>query len=278
MGAGERFDTLVRLMARLRAPDGCPWDREQTMSSLRGYILEEAYELVDALDRARASDIREELGDLLLEVLFVSQIATEEGLFDMEAVLAGLEDKLVRRHPHVFGEEKAADAGRALARWEAIKAEEKPEQESILGDTPRALPALVRAMKLSSRAARVGFDWVSLDDIFEKLAEELQELQAARKSDDHDGMAEEIGDMLFIIVNLARRMGVDPELALDAANQKFTARFRHVEDRLVAQGRSPAQSSLEEMEALWQEAKRKTSSAKDRAKKTPRKRARPSSD
>ena len=264
MEPGERWGKVVALMARLRGPQGCPWDRKQTLHSLRPFILEEAYELVDAIEQDEGEAIREETGDLLLEVLFVSQICAERGLFTSNGVLEGLEAKMVRRHPHVFGDQTAGSAGEALAKWEEIKDAEKesdapaPAPGSLLGKVPRALPALMRAAKLSARAARVGFDWTSVEQILDKLDEELRELDAARKSGSSEAVAEELGDLLFVIANISRHLGVDPELALQAANQKFEERFRHIEERLQADGRSPSESSLDEMEALWQEAKNKS--------------------
>jgi len=256
MSAGERFEKMLALMARLRSPEGCPWDRKQTLDSLRPYIVEEAYELVEAISTGDADAVREELGDVTLEVVFVAEIARELGLFTIEQVLDGLHDKLVRRHPHVFAAESAGDHREALSRWEDVKAAEKAHP-SALHAVPLALPALSRALKLSSRAARVGFDWPSVSEILEKLDEELSELEAARESGDARAVSEEVGDILFVVANLARRLGVDPELALQDANRKFTDRFEHVEYRLKAEGRSPSESSLAEMEALWQEAKRR---------------------
>lgn len=258
MKGAERWQRLVELMARLRGPDGCPWDKQQTLDSLRPYILEEAYELVDAIERNETGAIQEEAGDLLLEVLFVSQICAEQNRFHADDVLENLASKLLRRHPHVFGDRAARNAGEALAHWEAIKDSEKESgQASRLANVPQTLPALVRASKLSARAAGVGFDWTSVEQILDKLNEELGELETARRSGRQQSVAEELGDLLFVVTNLARHLGVDPELALRSANQKFEERFRHVEQRLAADGRSPSQSSLEEMERLWQEAKRR---------------------
>jgi len=260
----EGWQRLVQLMAHLRGPDGCPWDKEQTLDSLRPYILEEAYELVDAIEQESSDAIREEAGDLLLEVLFVSQVCAEQGRFGVDDVIENLAGKLIRRHPHVFGNHTADDAGEALAHWEDIKDSEKPpEDASLLAKVPRALPALVRASKLSSKAARVGFDWASAEQILDKLREELGELDEARSSRRQEKMAEEVGDLLFVLVNLARHLNVDPELALRSANRKFEERFRHIEERLTADGRSPSQASLEEMERLWQEAKRRAKGAKE---------------
>jgi MazG family protein len=265
LSRGERWQALIELMARLRGPEGCPWDKEQTLESLRPYILEEAYELVDAIEQDDTEGIREEAGDLLLEVLFVSQICAEQDRFRADDVLEKLASKLVRRHPHVFGDRQAENAGEALARWEEIKDSEKEADEgaSMLAKIPRALPALVRASKLSTQAARVGFDWASVEQILDKLREELVELDSARGSGRQQDVEEELGDLLFVLANLARHLGADPELALRAANRKFEERFQHIEKRLADEGRSPAGASLDEMEELWQEAKRRTKSHGD---------------
>jgi MazG family protein len=264
MRTGEGFEKLVDLMARLRSPDGCPWDREQTLESLRPFILEEAYELVDAIDSSNTRAIKEELGDLLLEVLFVSQVCSERSHFTIQDVMRLLEDKLIRRHPHVFGMRSARNSDEALASWEDMKDKEKAETQSVLGDVPRALPALVRAYKLSTRAAREGFDWKSADDVFDKLGEEIRELEKARSSSNEASLTEEVGDLLFAVVNLARHLGVDPELALQSTNRKFLERFHYIEARLAEQDRSPADSSMEELEALWQEAKQRHNSTQRR--------------
>ncbi len=260
MKSGEGLERLVDLMARLRGPDGCPWDRKQTLRTLRPFILEEAHELVEAIDTDRTESIREELGDLLLEVLFVSQICSEQARFTIRDVMRGLEDKLVRRHPHVFRSQKARDSEEALARWEEIKAAEKAEsgdKKSPFLDVPRALPALARANKLSSRAAREGFDWRSADGVLAKLQEELGELEEARADNNPSAIEEELGDLLFATVNLARHLGVDPEVALQATNRKFIARFEFVRKQLEADGRTLEESNMDELEALWQQAKRK---------------------
>jgi MazG family protein len=255
MKIGEGFEKLVELMARLRSPDGCPWDREQTLESLRPFILEEAYELVDAIDSSDTQAVREELGDLLLEVLFVSQVCSDQSHFTIQEVMSTLEDKLIRRHPHVFGTQKAENATEARASWEHMKDDEKAEDGSLLDDVPRALPALVRAYKLSNRAAREGFDWESADEVLQKLAEEIRELEKARSSAHKASLTEEVGDLLFVVVNLARHLAIDPELALQSTNRKFVERFRYIEAKLAEQERSTTDASMEEMEALWQEAK-----------------------
>ena len=244
-------------MAKLRGPEGCPWDREQTMSSLRPFILEEAYELIEAIDEGQTQSVREELGDLLLEVVFVNQIAEEDERFTMSDVVRGIHDKLVRRHPHVFESERAESADHALAHWDDIKSKEKPERRSLLDGVPRAMPALTRASKLSKRAAKAGFDWSSVVEVRDKVNEELGELSQAIDSGDQTAVREEIGDLLFAIVNLARHCDLDAEIALEEANRKFSERFRFLETRLKSLGRSVAESKLEELEALWREAKLK---------------------
>lgn len=257
MRAPAEFEKLLDLMAHLRGAEGCPWDREQTMSSLRPFILEEAYELVEAIQTADPAHVREELGDLLLEVVFVTQIAREEGLFSMAEVARGIHDKLVRRHPHVFADEgeKEKDPERALARWDDIKKQEKPHRESLLDGVARSLPALARAQKLASRAASGGFDWSSSADVRRKLDEELEELDGAITSRDQGAIEEELGDLLFVVVNLARHLSLDAETALSRANEKFSRRFRHIEQELAKQDRTVNDAKMDELEALWQEAK-----------------------
>ena len=256
MTEGSELEKLLAIMAKLRGPDGCPWDREQTMATLRPFVLEEAHELVDAIRQGEIGAIREELGDLLLEIVFVTQIAVEAGQFTMVDVARGIREKLVRRHPHVFGSPTADNAGEALEHWEAIKAREKPERASVLDDVPRLLPALSRAAKLSKRAANVGFDWKSGDEIRDKIEEELDEVDEARRSGSADAIHEEVGDLLFAVVNLARHTGTDAELALSDANDKFSKRFRRIETTLASRGRTVEETSMEELERLWQEAKK----------------------
>ena len=252
----KNLEELTALVTRLRGPEGCPWDREQTLESLRPFILEEAYELVDAIDQSRPAAICEELGDLLLEVLFVSQICAEQARFTIQEVMSTLEEKLVRRHPHVFRATKASNSEEALARWDQVKDSEKRPRASVLESVPRALPALVRAQKLSSRAAREGFDWSSADEVLAKLSEEVHELEGARRSDHPESLADELGDLLFVVVNLARHLNVDPEMALRSTNRKFVERFNFVQKRLEERNRTFAESSIEEMEELWEEAKK----------------------
>ncbi len=266
---------LLAVMAALRTPvTGCPWDLEQTFATIAPYTIEEAYEVADAIARGSRGDLRDELGDLLLQVVYHSRMAEEEGAFAFPDVVDAVTRKMIRRHPHVFGSD--SERGKPLTKgwWEAIKAEERAEKgivetrapASILADVPIALPALTRAEKLQAKAARVGFDWPSLAPVFDKMREELAELEAVALPADPRGatppsgspdprIAEEIGDLLFVIANVARHLAVDPEEALRSANKKFTRRFAHIETRLAEQGKAPAGSTLEEMDALWDEAK-----------------------
>lgn len=268
---GEKFAALVELMARLRAPDGCPWDREQTFDTIKPYLLEETYEVVDAIDRRDFQELRGELGDLLLQVVFFSQMAAEEGRFTIDDVVERIHTKMVRRHPHVFGEAEAKTAGDVLRRWEELKADEQREHarergaefrppESVLEGVAHAIPALIEAYQLNSRAAFVGFDWPDVESLLEKVEEEIAELRHAMRETDAESRRarcqEELGDLLFVVVNAARRLGLEPESALKRANQKFRRRFGIIEARLAERGRKPAESTLEEMEDLWQQSKR----------------------
>jgi MazG family protein len=269
------FDDLVVLMARLRAPDGCPWDREQTYDTLAPMLLEEAYEAFEAVEEAREGrpfELRDELGDLLFQIVFYAQVAAERGEFTIEDVTHAVHSKMVRRHPHVFGEGTAQDTAEVLRNWEAIKAEEKraagkapvdEEDASLLDGVSRKAPALMEAHQLSTKASRVGFDWQRIEDIFDKLQEELGELReaitqhaATAAETDHTRVREEIGDVLFAVTNIARSLQVEPEAALKVTNRKFRRRFRHIEQGLKKRGRSLDAATLDEMEALWQEAKR----------------------
>jgi MazG family protein len=258
--AGEAFARLVALVARLRGPGGCPWDREQTHVSLRPMALEEAYELVEAIDEGRDADLVGELGDLLLQVVFHAQIGAEEGRFTARDVAERVRDKMVRRHPHVFGDQDARTSGEVLRNWEALKAAERQAKGaadgSMLDSVSKAHPAVLEAYQITTKAARVGFDWKDAEEVLAKLDEEVRELRAAfSPKKDERAVAEEIGDLFFVAVNLARKAGIDPESALKAANRKFRRRFRHIEERLKERGRSPADVSLEEMDTLWNEAK-----------------------
>ena len=257
--AGEKFQKLVETMARLRAPGGCPWDREQTFDSIKPYTLEETYEVLDAIDRREWSELAEELGDFMLQAVFYAQMASEQQLFRIEDALDAINQKLVRRHPHVFGDESAGSADEVLGIWGRVKdAEPKAERKKaagLLGGVPRALPALVEAQQIASKAAGVGFDWENAEQVVEKLHEELGEFAEARRNAAQDELEDELGDMLFVLVNLARFVKVDPEQALRRTNAKFRARWSHIEARLAENGRKPEDATIDEMEALWQEAK-----------------------
>ena len=297
---GERFEHAVQIMARLRAPGGCPWDREQTFDTIKPYTLEETYEVIEAIDNRDWPELTGELGDLLLQVLFYSQMAREEGHFSVDDVLDRLANKLIDRHPHVFGDAKADTPSEVLRNWEALKAEEKKKRVAAAGDTGDStksesaavdsasmlsgvsskMPALMEAYKLSSRAANVGFDWPEIEGLFEKLAEETAELRAELSRDDlkaapagppgrgiagsgkpqvpletRERLEDEVGDLFFVLVNIARYLSLDPESALRKTNRKFKRRFQWMEDRLSADGRTPHQASMEELESLWQQAK-----------------------
>lgn len=261
--AGKWFEKLVRLQARLRAPDGCPWDREQTHMTLRTYLIEEAYEVVEALEAGDDLKFSEELGDLLLQVVFHADIARDERRFDVADVIQGIHDKMVRRHPHVFGERRAKDAKAVLKNWEKIKAEErkaKGQKEqakpaSLLDGVSHALPGTMEGFQLTRRAARIGFDWDSTDGVLEKLGEESDELKKEIKSGDTLRIEEETGDLLFAAVNLARFLHVDPEIALKKANVKFATRFKEMERMARENGRELVDVPRAEMEELWEQAK-----------------------
>ncbi len=243
-------------MERLRAPDGCPWDREQSFDTIKRYLLEEAYEVMDAIDSRDWEGLAEELGDLLLQPVFFAQMATEDGRFTIADSLEAINQKLIRRHPHVFGTGQARTAEDVKTRWDEIKAEEKKERgqkpEELLDGVPRALPALVESARISAKAAGVGFDWESLGQVMDKVREEIAEIEQAETVEDREG---EIGDLLFTIVNVARFLKVDPEQALRRTNAKFRHRFGHVERGLAERGKSWRESGIREMEELWQEAK-----------------------
>lgn len=253
------IDRLLAIMARLRDPAaGCPWDIEQTYATIAPYTVEEAYEVADAIERGDLADLKEELGDLLLQVVFHARMAEEDGLFDFDDVANAINDKMVRRHPHVFGEETYASLAHQKEGWEALKAAEragKGRQASLLDDVPVGLPALTRAVKLSKRAARVGFVWPTVEDVTKKLHEEVAELEAEIAAGDLEKARQELGDVLFVVANIARHLDIDPEDALRYTNAKFTRRFSHIEARLAERGKRPEQSDLAEMDALWEEVK-----------------------
>ncbi len=262
----KAFDELVAVMARLRAPGGCPWDHEQTYQSLSQYLLEEAYETFDAIQEAGetgdTTNLREELGDLLLQVVFHSTIGAERGDFTIDDVSAGVTQKLILRHPHVFGDAKLARAEDVLDNWDKLKADEraasgKPEKpkESILDEVPVHFPGLLEALKVTKKAGKVGFDWPDTSPIFEKIDEEVGELREAIAEGKNEGIEEEIGDLLFAVVNLARHLDVEPETALKRTNRKFRERFRFIEKELKANGRTLEDASLDEMDGLWEKAK-----------------------
>ena len=258
MQPSRDISRLIEIMAALRNPDGgCPWDLEQDFRSIRHYTIEEAYEVADAIEREDFSDLREELGDLLLQPIYHAQMAREAGHFDIGDVVFAITEKLIRRHPHVFGDASHRTADEQTVAWEQVKAEERKAKDKggILDDVPIGLPALTRAAKLTKRAARVGFDWPSLGEVLDKLDEETQELKAEIAAGDHDKARAELGDLLFVMANLARKLEVEPEDALRLTNTKFVRRFEAIEAALKAQGRSPEQSSLAEMDALWNAAK-----------------------
>lgn len=283
---GERFERAVAIMERLRAPGGCPWDREQTFDSIKPYTLEETYEVLEAIDNRDWPELAGELGDLLLQVLFYAEMAKEQGSFSIDDVLERLSTKLINRHPHVFGEVKADTADEVKRNWEALKAEERKnrdaesakEPRSILDGVSSAMPAMLEAQKLSSRAAQIGFDWPNVEGLFEKLHEETDELREQLREYPAPGprphgrgvagsgrpavpeplqarLEDEVGDLFFVLVNIARYLAVDPESALRQTNRKFKRRFQWMEVRLRQSGRSADQAGMEEMEALWQQAK-----------------------
>ena len=262
---GENFIQLVELMRRLRAPGGCPWDREQNFQTIKPYMLEEAYEVAEAIDDANFPHLREELGDLLLQVVFFSQMASEAGHFTIEDVVQAISDKLIRRHPHVFGEDHLNTGDEVKRKWADLKEEEKKQaaaaedktyqpKKSVLDGVSKGAPSLLEAYQLTDRAAFVGFDWPNVEGIIEKLEEEIAELRKARAAGG-EGVPEEVGDLLFTVVNLARGLGLEPESTLRRSNRKFRTRFQWIEARLAEQNRKPAEASLEEMEELWQQAK-----------------------
>jgi MazG family protein len=297
---GERFERAVSIMARLRGPGGCPWDREQTFDSIKPYTLEETYEVLEAIDNRDWHELPGELGDLLLQVLFYAQMAKEQNTFSIDEVIDRLSNKLIDRHPHVFGDVKADTPSDVVRNWEALKAEEKKKRleagggssaaearpESVLAGVSAAMPALLEAHKLSSRAAQVGFDWPNIQGLFKKLSEETEELQehleefpapgpqpqgrglagagCPQIGDDlRQRLEGEVGDLFFVLVNIARYLSLDSESALKKTNRKFKRRFQWMEDQLRSSGRSPQQASMEELESLWQQAKHQEQDARE---------------
>jgi tetrapyrrole methylase family protein / MazG family protein len=255
--AGEKFEALVQVMSRLRAPGGCPWDRKQSFDTIKSYLLEETYEVLDAIDARDWRGVAEELGDLLLQPVFLAEMAAEQGLFTISDSLDAINEKLVRRHPHVFGDAPAETPEDVKERWDEIKKQEKPARgssdESVLDGVPRNLPALVEAEKIGQKAATTGFEWPDIGGVMEKLQEEAAELVSAKETGTQEHIEHELGDLLFTVVNLARFLKVDPEQALRKTNGRFRKRFTHVEKQIRA---APSRTSLERMEELWQQAKR----------------------
>ncbi|MGB9813776.1 MAG: nucleoside triphosphate pyrophosphohydrolase [Thermovenabulum sp.] len=253
------FEKLVEIMAKLRGEGGCPWDKAQTHESLKPFLIEEAYEVIDAIDLKNPEVLKEELGDLLLQIVFHSRIAEEEGRFNIYDVIEKICDKMIRRHPHIFGEVKAETPEEVLKNWEDIKKEEKDfsSYAESMSELPEQLPALMKAYKVQEKAARVGFDWENVDGAFSKVQEELQEIQEVYKSEKSEKIKEEIGDLLFAVVNVARFLKVDPELALRDATKKFIRRFKYIEDEAKKQSKDLRKMTLGEMDILWEEGKNK---------------------
>lgn len=258
MDSGSRMKALAEVVARLRSPQGCPWDQAQTAQSMKPYLIEEAFEVLEAMD-GPPDQWREELGDLLFQIVFHARLAEEQGLFDLAGVASGIHDKMVRRHPHVFGDSTATSAEGVVQSWEQQKREERrktQQRASVLDGIPSAQPALLEAWRMTEKASRVGFDWPDVSGVQEKLAEELGELQEAMREGSQAAIEHELGDVLFSVVNLARFLGVNPEDALKKTNRRFKARFHRIEDALLAQGKRPEEVHMEQLEQLWQEAKR----------------------
>jgi tetrapyrrole methylase family protein/MazG family protein len=253
--ASEAFQNLLEIMATLRGPRGCPWDKKQTHASLKACLLEETYEVLEAIDSGDPQSLREELGDLLLQVVFQSQIATEEKKFQITEVIHHLVDKLVRRHPHVFADEEVEHADEAIGKWEKIKSQEKGKGKSLLSGVPHELPALFRAYRIGSKVARVGFDWPHLDGVLEKVEEEIEELRHAHRQNDPQALEEELGDLFFSLAQVARHLKVNPEDSLRKSTNKFQKRFAWMEKQLEVQSKTLHDLSLDEMEGLWQKSK-----------------------
>lgn len=256
----EALEQLLDVMRKLRAPDGCPWDREQTHESIKGDLIEEAYEVLDAIESGDPSVLEEELGDLLLQVVFHSQIAVEAGEFEFHQVADGISEKLIRRHPHVFGEVTVADSGEVLQNWDAIKKQEKRDADktvSIVSGIPKHLPALQKAHQVQKRAARAGFDWEKIEDVFDKLHEEIDELKEAIAEENEDEIRAELGDLLFSVVNVSRYLGHNPEEVLRHNIDKFVGRFQYVEDRVHENDQDFSDFTLKQLDGFWDEAKAK---------------------
>jgi MazG family protein len=252
----KEIDALIETIHRLRAPGGCPWDREQTHKSILSCLLDETYEFFEAVENADAKGMREELGDLLLQVVLHAEIARETGVFTIDEVAHDINEKLIRRHPHVFGDVEVASSKEVLKNWETIKKGEKEHRKYLVDDIPDALPALFRAEKMQRRVARVGFDWSDMNPVLDKVEEEFAEFRQAIANNDHDNAEEELGDILFALVNVGRHKNICAEDALRATVKKFARRFRYIEDAFTAQGRDIHKATLQEMDALWEESKK----------------------
>jgi nucleoside triphosphate diphosphatase len=258
-GQNDPFQRLVELMATLRGPGGCPWDRKQTPESLKPFLVEECYEVIDAIEEGAPAKVRDELGDLLFQIIFHARIAEEAGQFTINDVITAIHEKMTRRHPHVFGDDKLSTDKEVLSNWEEIKRKEKghEDRKSILEGVPKELPSLLRAHRLQERAARVGFDWAHLSEALPKLDEEIAEFKESLRAEDAGKIEEELGDVFFMLVNISRFLGVNPEDALRKTISKFIHRFRYIEEHAEQAGRSLNDMTLEEMETLWQKSKRK---------------------
>lgn len=254
----NRFERLVKVMARLRSPDGCPWDLKQDHQSLKPYLIEEAYEVIEAIDSGDDQKLKEELGDLLLQIVFHARLAEERGHFDISDVAEGISEKIISRHPHVFEKRREITPEEVLHNWEHIKiANSGKEEYSVLEGVPKSLPALLKAYRVQEKVARFGFDWEKTEDILEKIKEEIGELEKSFREGGGDEVREESGDLLFSLVNLCRRLGHSPEEVLNSTTEKFKKRFQYIEDRLREKGKTLSDSNLEEMDKLWEESKRK---------------------
>lgn len=253
----KRFNNILKIMSRLRGKKGCPWDKEQTTESLKPFLIEEAYEVIEAIDEKSPEKMKEELGDLLLQVVFHAQLAKERKEFDIDDILTTLEEKLIRRHPHVFGDLSYEDAKEVLVQWEKIKKQEKAniKRESMLDSVPKELPALLRAHRLQDKASRVGFDWKHIDDVFKKVEEEIKEFKGAVEKKKPDEIEDELGDIFFALVNVARFLEINPEDALRKTISKFISRFRYIEEKAKEAKRELSDMTLEEMDKYWEEAK-----------------------
>jgi len=252
------IDKLVKIMSILRSEKGCPWDKEQDLQSLRSFILEESYEVIEAIDREDAHKLKEELGDLLFQIIFIAQIGKEKGFFSLREVIDYCYQKMVRRHPHVFGKKKANNSTDVLKQWEMIKGKEKSDKNKslLLKDLEPLLPALLKTHILTTKASRVGFDWQVIDQVIDKLKEELSELRQAIKQGNREEMEHEVGDLLFAAANISRFLDINPEIALQKINKAFISRFNYIEKKLAERGKSLENSTLDEMDALWEEAKK----------------------